>query len=717
MRTLIITEKTSQAKDLAAALGDRFGKILPAEGHLLRLAEPDEVNPAWKSWSCVLLKPDKLYPTRAATQGNKPAKLKAIAAALQGCDRVIIATDCDREGQLIGQEILEHLRYRGTVERALFTAQDAKTIRQAFANLKPNHELRPLYEAAVARQQADQIYNLSLTRTATRSLLAPGTRGVIGIGRVKTPTLGIVALRELEIRNFKPEDYFEIIATAEVAGGVFPMRHAPPPKQRIKDRAVADLIAKAATDHRGPLGVSVEHCRQAPPRLFDLPALQKTCAQKWSWTADRTLATAQELYDGDGKKLITYPRAEARHLTENQIADVPVICGALTALRGFAHLDLSNPVIRKGKSGHFSDKALEGVSHHAIVPNVNVMDDLERRIARLSDDEKRLFALICRSYLAAMMPDFEYRQTIATMAVPVPGGKEAEFRASGRIPLAPGWKAVYGGGDPEGAETADDILPPLADGEESVLREPKVEAKRTVPPPRYNEGTLIDAMQNAWRFVENKPMRERLKEAKGIGTPATRAEIIKGLKRQNLLAADGKLVVPTAAGLQLFELLRSAAPALVDPGTTAQWEMHLDAVVTARADFRAVIDDIAAEAEKLIAILRQRPKGGVDLQATPPAKTNDRKQAGSKAGGAPKSPRKSRSAEDSASAKPKRPRKAKASASAAQTSQTPPATRNPAPTARMVSYAQQLAKAKGVSLPAGYDRDFQACRRFLDQHG
>lgn len=716
MGTLIITEKTSQARDLATALGDRIGKILPAEGHLLRLAEPDEVNPAWKSWSCVLLKPDKLYPTRAATQGNKPAKLKAIAAALKTCDRVIIATDCDREGQLIGQEILEHLRYRGKVERALFTAQDAKTIRQAFASLKPNSELRPLYEAAVARQQADQIYNLSLTRTATRTLLAPGVKGVIGIGRVKTPTLGIVALRELEIRNFKPEDYFEIAATAEAAGGSFAMRHAPPPKQRIKDRASADIIAKAATDHRGPLGVSVEHCRQAPPKLYDLPALQKTCAQKWSWTADKTLAIAQELYDGDGKKLITYPRAEARHLTENQIADVPVICGALTALRGFAHLDLSKPVIRKGKSGHFSDKALEGVSHHAVVPNVNVMDDLERRIARLSDDEKRLFALICRSYLAAMMPDFEYRQTVVTMDVPIPGGKQAEFRASGRIPLVPGWKAVYGGIDPEGGETADDTLPSLTDGEEAVLREPKVEARRTVPPPRYNEGTLIDAMQNAWRFVEDKPMRERLKEAKGIGTPATRAEIIKGLKRQNLLAADGKLVVPTEAGLQLFGLLRDAAPALVDPGTTAQWEMHLDAVVTGRADFRAVIDGIATEAGKLIAALQLRPKGGVDLQAAPPAKAESRKR---RTRGAAKPRGGARSAESSAPAKPKRARKPKAVTSGTQASEAPTATttRAPAPTARMIGYAQKLAKAKGVSLPAGYDRDFQACRRFLDQHG
>lgn len=218
MAILIITEKTSQARDLRAALGERFGQILPAEGHLLRLAEPHEVNAAWKSWACELLKPDDLYPTKSATEGNKPAKLKAIAAALVRCDRVILATDCDREGQLIGQEILEHLRYRGTVERALFTAQDPKSLRQAFDKLKPNRELHPLYEAAVARQQADQIFNLSLTRTATRTLLAHGVKGVIGIGRVKTPTLAIVCLRELEIRNLVPSRLWWGIGSSVISG-------------------------------------------------------------------------------------------------------------------------------------------------------------------------------------------------------------------------------------------------------------------------------------------------------------------------------------------------------------------------------------------------------------------------------------------------------------------------------------------------------------------
>jgi DNA topoisomerase III len=713
MATLIIAEKASQAKDLRAALGVRFGHILPAEGHLLRLAEPEEVNPAWKSWSCAVLKPDGLYPTRPAAQGNKRAKLKAITAALRTCDEVILATDCDREGQLIGQEILDHLGYRGRVRRALFTAQDPKTLQQAFARLKPNVELRPLYEAAVARQQADQIFNLSLTRTATKTLLTPGGRGVIGIGRVKTPTLAIVCLRELEIRNFRPEDYFEVVATATVASGSFLMRHAPSAKMRIKERVRAEAIAKAAAGHQGPLGVSIEEKRQTPPRLFDLPALQKTCGQRWGWTADKTLLVAQELYDGDGKKLITYPRAEARYLSENQISDVPAIVAALTRLRGFTQLEIAPPVIRRGKSGHFCDRALEGVSHHAIVPNVNVLDDLEIRLVRLSEDEKRLFALLCRSYLAAVMPDYEYRQTVVTMSVPVPENPAAEFRAVGRIPLRLGWKAVYQAIDPDVEAEAEQTLPSLSDGETAILSEPRVEAKRTQPPPRYNEGTLVDAMQNAWRFVEDAALRERLKEAKGIGTPATRAEIIKGLKRQNLLAADGKLVLPTPAGLQLFELLRGAAPALVDPGTTALWEMHLDEVVTGRADFRAVIDGIAAVALELINALLGRSSGMVDLTLSTPGLRSGRRRPGRPAGSPTKG---SKPVRRHRGTKAGQVSTRKHVAPATRVSEEEDKPRPTAPTAKMVAYAQSLARGNKVSLPKGYERDFKVCRRFLNEH-
>ena len=186
---IVITEKTSQAKDVRAAVGSRYGDILPAEGHLFDLLEPEDVVPEWKRWSPILLRPEGLYGTRPADGGNKAAKLKAIREALRTAKRVWLATDCDREGQLIGQEILEHYNYRGEVMRVLFTAQDSQTIRDAFGRAKPNSEYARLYAAAVARRQADQIYNLSLTRTAT-VILGQGARGVIGVGRVKTPTLG-----------------------------------------------------------------------------------------------------------------------------------------------------------------------------------------------------------------------------------------------------------------------------------------------------------------------------------------------------------------------------------------------------------------------------------------------------------------------------------------------------------------------------------------------
>src|SRR5215212_12078152 len=240
MKTVIIAEKGSQARDIRAAIGDRRGRVLPAEGHLLRLAEPEEVDPAWRRWSFALLKPEGLYPTRPDRGGGKAAKLEAIRQVLEGAARVVIATDCDREGQLIGQAILEHLGFGGEVLRAIFTAQDPTTLREAFSSLRPNAEYRHLYAAAVARRQADQIFNLSLTRAATKALVPAGARDVIGIGRVKTPTLAIVCRRELEIRSFKPEDYYEVVATATVPGGSFQLRHAPPPVKRIKARPQAE---------------------------------------------------------------------------------------------------------------------------------------------------------------------------------------------------------------------------------------------------------------------------------------------------------------------------------------------------------------------------------------------------------------------------------------------------------------------------------------------
>ncbi len=609
---IVITEKSSQARDVRAALGNRYGAILPAEGHLITLLEPEDVNPDWKRWSAVLLRPDGLYGTKPANGGNKASKLKAIRAALRSARRVWLATDCDREGQLIGQEILDHCHFRGEVMRVMFTAQDPKTIRDAFAAAKPNAAYQNLHAAAVARQQSDQIYNLSLTRTAT-VLLGRGQRAVIGVGRVKTPTLAIVCRRELEIRAFRPQTYFEVVALARVASGTFPMRHAPPEKILKQEDAAA--IAARADGFTGPIAVKVEEKRQAPPRLHDLPTLQKLCGSRFGWSAARTLEVAQELYDGEGKKLITYPRAESRYLPESLIQDVPKIVAALTGGKMFGPLPMPpQPVIRKGKSGHFWDKGLEGVSHHAIIPNVNTVGELRAIWPRLTADEQRLFMVIARSYLAALMPDFRYRQTTAVLDV-----HGHAFRSVGRQPIEIGWRAAFG----EDAEREDDedgqMLPSLRNGEPTSLSGPKVETKETKPPPRYNEGTLIEAMANAWRFVENPEHRERLKEAKGIGTPATRAEIIQGLKRQEFLVASGKNIVPTERGLVLFDVLGKADQALVDPAVTAKLEFLLDEVLYGRRGAEEAIDAVCGQASRIIGRLRAgAPADGIPLPAVSP---------------------------------------------------------------------------------------------------
>src|ERR1700720_1947086 len=467
---IVITEKTSQAKDIRTAVGSRYGDILPAEGHLFDLLEPEDVVPAWKRWSPILLRPEDLYGTRPVEGRNKAVKLKAIREALLSAKRVWLATDCDREGQLIGQEILEHYEYRGQVMRVLFTAQDSQTIRDAFGRAKPNSEYARLYAAAVARRQADQIYNLSLTRTAT-VILGQGARRVIGVGRVKTPTLAIVCKRELEIRNFVPIAYFEVVATAKVVGGQFQMRHAP--QDRIVRREIAQDVVNAAQGFEGALAVRVDDKRQGPPRLHDLPSLQKLCASRFGWAAAKTLEVAQELYDGQGKKGITYPRAEVRYLPESLIADVPKIVAALQVGQSFKTIPVPNPpIIRRGANGHFHDKGLEGASHHAVIPNVNTADTLREVWPRLSIDEKKLFDVIARAYLAALMPDFRYRQTTATFDV-----RGFAFRASGRQPIDLGWRAAFPDWQPAD-EKGDEaqLLPPLRDGETAQLYDPKIES-------------------------------------------------------------------------------------------------------------------------------------------------------------------------------------------------------------------------------------------------
>ena len=370
---------------------------------------------------------------------------------------------------------------------------------------------------------------------------------------------------------------------------------------------------------------------------------------------------AQELYDGEGKKILTYPRAEVRYLPESAAADVPKIVAGLRAGRAYADIPVpSPPAIRKGRNGAFHDKGLEGASHHAIVPNVNRIGDLREVWPRLTADEKKLFDAVARSYLASVMPDYRYRQTTVTLDV-----RGFEFRATGRQPIEAGWRGAFPDWRPDEEKgEAAQALPPLRDGETARLRDPEIEEKETRPPPRYREGTLIEAMQNAWRFVEDEALRERLKEAKGIGTPATRAEIISGLKKQGFLAAQGKNIVPTDRGLALFGVLKRADPALVDPGVTAELECLLDDVLTGRQEMTGAIDAVCDSARRIIGRLGER---GADGEAVVLGE-----------------------ADGSGGDRP--------------------------PTAKMRKFAASIAKSKGIKPPAGYTKSAALCRAFLDEH-
>jgi len=280
---------------------------------------------------------------------------------------------------------------------------------------------------------------------------------------------------------------------------------------------------------------------------------------------------------------------------------------------------------------------------------------------RLSSDEKKLFDVIARAYLAALMPDFRYRQTTATLDV-----RGFEFRASGRQPIDLGWRAAFPDWQPA-EEKGDEaqLLPPLRNGETAQLHDPSIENKETRPPPRYNEGTLIEAMQNAWRFVDDEVLRERLKEAKGIGTPATRAEIIGGLKKQGFLIVQGKHIVPTEAGLSLFGVLKQADPALVDPGVTAQLECLLDDVVVGKQEMVGAIDAVCSAAERIIGKLKE----------------------GAAAGGPPL-----------------------LDAAVGNGPGTFP------PTPAMKRFADSIARQKRIKPPPGYKTSISICRKFLNEH-
>lgn len=651
--SIVLTEKPSQARNVQAAVGSKFGRVIALRGHMLRLAEPEEVNDAWKTWDYSLLRPEGgFYPFRRDTQFGKGALLKELEQAIPQADRVIIATDCDREGQAIGENLLRYFKFRGQAMRVMFNAEDEKSLREAFDRMTPNSEHLPLYQSAVARVQLDQIANFTATRVVTLALKPAGMRGAMGMGRVKTPTMAIVCRRQLEIAGFKPRAYYDLWVDLEHAGQVVRLTHVPKDEARFFDQAEANGVVAPLSSWNGAVRVVTERKRQAPPKLPHLPTLQAK-AGGWGWSAKRTLDTAQSLYETH--KVTTYPRADNRYLPEVEIDNAGAMLAGLAGLP-FVQVGYVEPTIRKGKAGHFSDAMLAGSSHHAIVPNIKTVDRWADAYQAMTADERRLFELIARTYLAAIGPDREYDRTEFSIEV-----NRRKFSVAGTVERVPGWREAMGLGDaPAAAEDGEDegsaVLPPWKDGAQAAATGSGLSDKVTKPPAQFTEGTLIIAMEEAWRYAEDPAMVEKLKEAKGIGTTATRDTIIDGLKKQGYLAVEkgGKLSA-TPLALGLYHELMKDCPEWLDPAVTAEMEMALDEIQRGTVEPRAVINDALVKTEKLIQCMKSRADHGGPLQV-----------------------------------QVKQP-----------------------PSAAMLNAAKAKAKREGVALPRGAASDAAVCREFL----
>lgn len=617
---VIICEKPNQAADFAAATGATVrksdkakgyyetpeGKVTWAEGHLYDIrppasfvpgADPKEQPYAHWDWDALPLLPETL-PLQPSDRGR--ARLKVIRELLKSASEVWIATDDDAAGECIAHDILTETgwlpRNDAKTYRLRFNRISQQALAEAIRNRVPARELRPRALAESCRREADWLIGMNLSPAASLALVPPGHRQTFPVGRVMSAVLAMVVEREEAIETFRPSDYYEIKLLAETAAGEVALVHAP--GDHIEDRRLAEAIAAAARGWTGPLSVTRTRKRQAPPKPFSLSELQKA-GVKAGLTLSQVDAAAQSLYDEHS--LTTYPRTDGAALDEHMIGVVPQLLEAVAG--GFDHLARhipDSPVIRRGKGGTFSDKALAGKSHHAIVPNWDTPVTPDR-LARLDDVERKVLELVHARTLAQFLPDYEYDQTVVVAELPgltqYQDGAPIVFRAVGNVPAVAGWKVLQGLDEPEddsdNGDAAASRLPELADGTPAQARDAELLTRTTKPPPYYTEATLIADMIAAAKRIPDPELRAQLKGAGGIGTEATRRSIIAKLYDDNLLETAKGKVRPTFAGRAEIKGLRQYAPEACDPGISAIFEdqaKRITAGKQTRQGFRKLLD-------------------------------------------------------------------------------------------------------------------------------
>lgn len=619
---LFIAEKPSVAKAIAAELGvaNKTGSSIECRdgstvtwcfGHLLEQAEPDDYLPddvpktkkGKKIWRMEDL---PIFPTEWKTYPKSDAgvkkQLSAIGKLIKSADRLVNAGDPDREGQLLVDEVIEHFKSRKPVERFWVSAVDPASIRKGLQNLKANAPFSGMRDAARGRSRADWLLGMNLSRAYTLSNKpADGKGELIAVGRVQTPTLTMVARRDYAVKNFKPQPYLAISAALSAKGKAFTAKWRPRPDQPGMDeegKLLIDLnkgksLVTRLESQRSAAVVSAEtkHKKASQPKAYSLADIQIEASRLFGYTAEETLNTCQSLYETH--KVTSYPRTDCGWLPESQHADASAVLNAIakTFPSTAKACAMADPSI---KSPTFNDKKI--TAHHGIVPVANVGD-----WNQFNEKEKNIYRLVVRRYLAQFFPAHEYDATEIVFDI---GGES--FVAKGNVVTVKGWKALFSAKETDDEKSGDATdtqqLPPLVKGESANVSGVSGKELQTKPPAYFTEGTLIAAMENIWRSFENPALQARLKEAGGIGTPATRAAIIAELKRKKYLEAQGKALHCTDVGRNL---LNKVSPRIRSAEMTAQFEEKLKLVESEKMG----VDDFTAEYEAFILEELKKIKG------------------------------------------------------------------------------------------------------------
>ena len=602
---LFLCEKPSQGKDIGRILGatQRGEGCLNGSGvtvtwcigHLVEAAAPEVYDAALKRWSLEQL-PIIPQQWRVEVKPKTAMQFKVVKALLAKATHLVIATDADREGELIAREIIDLCGYRGPIARLWLSALNDASIRTALAKLRPSAETLPMYYSALARSRADWLVGMNLSRLFTVLGRQAGYDGVLSVGRVQTPTLKLVVDRDREIAAFVSVPYWAIDVSLSAGGQTFTAQWvAPDASTDDAGRCLRQPVAQQAAQQIRAAGsaqvvsVETERVREGPPLLFDLGTLQEVCSKQLGLDVQETLEIAQALYETH--KATTYPRSDSGYLPESMFAEVPTVLDSLlktdpTLAQIMGQLD------RTQRSRAWNDGKV--TAHHGIIPTLEPAN-----LSAMSEKERAVYRLIRAHYLAQFLPHHGFDRTVADLSC-----GQQKLVATGKQVVVKGWLLVLaepereGSADEDGDAPRSQVLPALRDGMACQVAGADIKALKTMPPKPYTQGELVKAMKGVARFVTDPRLKQKLKDTTGIGTEATRANIISGLIARGYIVKKGRSIRASDAA---FTLIDAVPAAIADPGTTAVWEQALDMIEAGQLTLDVFIGKQAAWISQLIA--------------------------------------------------------------------------------------------------------------------